>query len=128
MVLGARTKGSEISTSISRSNRRQALSNSFLESIQGESAHPTQKDFEFGKGFLDGAQIWAIGWQEQNASPCGLNESTYLSTFVDGEVINDDNLAWMQVGAEKLSKIGFKSILVYRAFNGHGRSHALHTP
>lgn len=68
-------------------------SNGRLQVGEGPGGSLAQMRFEFGEGHLDGIEVGTVGRKVAGGGSAGLNESYSHGSFVDAEVVEDDNAA-----------------------------------
>ena len=78
---------------------------------------------ELCEGFFDGVEVRAVGREVIEFGTCRLNELTDPLTFVAGEVVHDDDVAWAQFWYEDLLDISLEGVTVDGAV--HMREHAV---
>ena len=82
---------------------------------------------EFGEGHFDGIEVGAVGRQVAQACAGGLDRLSDAMNLMGGQIVHDDDVAWPQLGNERLFDIGEKGLAVHRAVEDHGRSNAVVT-
>ena len=60
---------------------------------------------ELGEGHLDGIEVGRVGWEKQEPGAARGQRSSGLGGLVDFQVVEDDDVAWLQGGSE-LIQIG----------------------
>jgi hypothetical protein len=56
---------------------------------------------ELGEDLLDRIEVWAVGWQEQQAHASGPDRVSDSGFLVAGQVVEDDDVAGRERGAER---------------------------
>ena len=62
----------------------------------------SEQVFQFGEDLLDRIEVWAVGWQEQQARASGPDCVSDGGFFVAGQVVEDDDVTGRERGAELL--------------------------
>jgi hypothetical protein len=83
--------------------------------------------FEFGKGLFNGIEVRTVRWQETKANPARRKQLAGGLNFVRGEIVQDERVAFAQLGAKHLLKIGGKDFGIYGSFHEKGRGEAFVT-
>jgi hypothetical protein len=77
----------------------------------------SDRGFEFGEGHLDGIEIGTIGWEiVQGGAPVCYGFGNALD-FVSCEVIADDHIALLQLGAKHLGEVGQEQLSIHGAID-----------
>ena len=74
--------------------------------------HPV---FELGEGLLDGVQIGAVWWQEQQMRPDVPDSLAHRLAFVTAEVVHYDDVAGVERGNENALHVGSEDVAVHGA-------------
>ena len=74
-----------------------------------------EEGFKFGECLFDRIEVGAVGWQKSDQRADRLDSRTDLRLFVDGEVIEDDDVAGAQSRDEDLLDIRTEADGVDRA-------------
>ena len=86
-----------------------------------------QQGLELGEGHFDGIEVGAVRRQVSQARAGGLDRLFDAMDLVSGQIVHDYDVAWPQLGNERLFDIGEKGLPVHRAVEDHGRSNAVVT-
>jgi len=86
--------------------------------IEGAGARGAEQGFEFGEGELDRIEVGTIGRQEPQRRAGGFDGVAHLGLFVDGEVVEDDDVAGAQRRHEHLLHVGAKTVEAQRRHDG----------
>ena len=93
--------------------------------IEGAGARGAEQGFEFGEGELDRIEVGTIGRQEPQRGAGGFDSVAHLRLFVDGEVVEDDDVAGVQRRHEHLLHVGAKTGVINRAIEDGRRRQAV---
>jgi hypothetical protein len=88
------------------------LSQNVREIDQGSSRGLTQVGLEFGKGHFDGVEIRTVGWQVTDGRALSLNQPFDRCHLVRREVVEDDDVTWLEFRTEHLSQINGEDIAI----------------
>ena len=69
-----------------------------------------QQGLELGEGRFDGIEVGAVGRQVSQARAGGLDRLFDAMDLVSGQIVHDDDVAWSQLGNERLFDIGEKGL------------------
>src|SRR5216683_347110 len=97
------------SESILSRDERQSLGNSLLEIFACACSDPSQKDFQFGEGFLNRREIGRVSRQKQETTAFGFDGLFDPASQVNTQIIQDHELSGMQAGGKDLLDVGLKS-------------------
>lgn len=75
---------------------------------------------ELGEDLLDRIEVWAVGWQEQQARASGPDRVSDSGFLVAGQVVEDDDVAGRERGAELLLYPLREAGAVYRLIEDKG--------
>ena len=100
-------------------------SNAFDDLVESAWAGSAEKRFQFRKRQLDGIEVRAVGRQEPDEGPRAFDGHLRLGLFVDGEVIEDHDVARPEGGHEHLLDVSQKGWLVEGAIEHGGRVEAI---
>src|ERR1700741_2064526 len=78
---------------------------------------------EAGEGFLDGVEVRAVGWEEQQGCARRLYQFTHPGLLVARQVVHDDDIAAPQLGCEDLGHIGFEPFAIDGPVEHHRGDH-----
>ena len=73
-----------------------------------------EQGFEFGEDLLDGVQVWAVGWQEQELGAGLAKRFAHCRAFMAAEIIHDDDVTGRQCRYQHLLDVCDKSFAVDR--------------
>ena len=93
--------------------------------IERPRAGRAQERFQFGEREFDGIQIRAVGRQKPQGRPRPGDRGVDLGLFVDGEVIEHDDIARAQGRDEHLLDVGEKRRIVHGAVKDGGGAQPL---
>jgi len=97
------------------------LANRIDDGVKASCSIFSEQCLEFGKRHFDWIEIRRIGRQEQQPCPARPNQLRDLCAFVEGDIIEDDNIArrkcWRQLGFD----IGLKDLFIHRRIDKPGR-------
>ena len=65
-------------------------------------ARGAQKRFQFGERELDRIEIGTVRWQEPQGRTDLFDRGPDFRLFMDGEIVEDDDIAWSQRGHQDL--------------------------
>ena len=88
--------------------------------VEGARARRAEEGLQFGEGQFNRIEIGAVGRQESEARARLLNGGAHLGLFVDGEVVEHDDVARPQRRHEHLLNVGAEGDVVDGAVK-HGR-------
>ena len=71
---------------------------------------------------FDGIEVGAVRRQVSQVSAGGLDRLFDAMDLVSGQIVHDHDVAWPQLGNERLFDIGEKGLPVHRSVEDHGRS------
>jgi len=80
--------------------------------------------FELGERHLDGVQVRAVGRQEQHPGALGLDGGFGIGTFVGGQIVEDDDVAFRQSWCQLGFNPGIEDDPVHRLIDDEGRGQA----
>jgi len=83
--------------------------------VKGPRTRRPDERFQFREGQFDRIEIGAVGRQEAEMGPDGLDRRAHRRVFVDGEVVEDDHVAGAQGGHQDLIDVGEKRRMVDRS-------------
>ena len=81
--------------------------------------------FEFGVGLLNGVKVGAVSGQEEDVSAACLDKGSGGGDFVGGEVVEDDDVAGLELWAENLAQVGGEGVGVHGAGQQKGCGDAI---
>ena len=82
--------------------------------VKGPGTCRPDERFQFREGQFDRIEIGAVGRQEAEMGPDGLDRRAHRRVFVDGEVVEDHHVAGAQRGHQDLVDVGEKHRMVDR--------------
>jgi hypothetical protein len=88
--------------------------------VEGARARGPQERFQFREGHLDWIEVRAVGRQESEARSHSFDRGAHLRLFVDGEIVQHDDIAGPERWGEDLLHVGAKAGAVDRPIE-HGR-------
>lgn len=65
----------------------------------------TQMRFDFGKGQLDGIEVWTVRWQVAKRDALGSEQGFDALNFVRGQIVQNERVSGLQAGNEYLLEI-----------------------
>ena len=71
-----------------------------------------QQGLELGEGHFDGIEVGAVRRQVAQARAGGLDRLSDAVDLVSGQIVDDHDVAWPQLGNERLFDIGEKGLAV----------------
>lgn len=77
----------------------------------GCSSHPV---LQFGEELLDRIEVRAVGWQEEEPGSGGSDNVAHHRAFVRAEIVENDDIAWLQGFDELGFDVGLESLAVDR--------------
>lgn len=80
---------------------------------------------ELGEYLLDGIEVWAIGWEEQDFGACRPDRGADIPSFMTAEIIEDDDVAGRQGRNEDLLDIETETVGIDRSVDHPGRVDAV---
>lgn len=80
-------------------------------------SHPM---FNLGEGLFDRIKVWRIGWQEPEPRTGGFDQLADDCRLVAGEIIHDDDVAWLEHRHQLLLDIGAEALAVHRSVEDTG--------
>ena len=83
--------------------------------IEASGPSGAQERFQFGEYELDGIEIGTVRRQKSEVRSHGFDRPAYLGLFVDGQVVEDDDIAWPERWHQDLFDRGAKTFVVDRA-------------
>ncbi len=81
----------------------------------------SQMGFELREGHLNWVQVWAIGRQEQNPCASCLDRRLSRGAFVGGEIVHDDDVAFVEGWSQFFLDISLEDVPVHRGIDDKGR-------
>lgn len=85
-------------------------------------SHPV---LQFGEELLDGIEVGAVGWQEEEPGSCGSDDVAHHRAFVRAEIVENDDIARFQGSDELGFDVGLESLAVDRAVENPWRLDAI---
>jgi len=82
--------------------------------VDGSFGGLSEQKLELGKDLLDRVEVWAVGRQEQQFSPCRPDGLAHGLALVAAEVVHDHDVAGQERGHEELLDIGGEELAVDR--------------
>lgn len=82
--------------------------------VKGPGTGRPDERFQFREGQFDWIEIWAVGRQKAELSADGFDRDADRGLFVNGQVVEDDDIARAQRGHEDLLDVGQKRHIVDR--------------
>src|SRR5712692_9542059 len=101
------------------------LNNGFFKRLASSGPGSSQEGFEFRKGFLNRGEIRRVGGQKPQLTPASLNGLPHLLSFVDAQIIHDDDLPWSQARSKNLLHIELKGLSLGGSFQDQRLAHPL---
>ena len=89
-------------------------SDAFPSSVGGSFCGLSQEMFELGEDLLDGVQVGAIGWQEQQARTDISDCPAHGGPFVTAQIVHDHDIARFQDRHQKLLDIIGEALTIDR--------------
>lgn len=80
---------------------------------------------EFGEGHLDRVQVWGVLGQEEHPRATRPDSGFGLCALVDGEIVEDDDIAWLERRRQLGLDIDIEGGAVHGAVDHSGRGQAL---
>ena len=80
--------------------------------LNGSFSGLAEQTFELGEDLLDGVEVGAIGWQEEQLGPGHAAGAAHRLAFVAAEIVYDDDVAFVQDRNEALFDIGKEALAV----------------
>src|SRR5262245_724872 len=80
---------------------------------------------ELGEGHLDRIEVRTIGRQEEEPCASAADSLFGLFALVAGEIVQDDDVAWLEGGGELGFDIGLEDCPVHRRVNDPGGDKAV---
>ena len=88
--------------------------------VEGARPSGTEEGFQFREGKLDRIEVGTVGRQKADLRPGGFDGRAHLWLFVDGEIVEHDDIARPQRRGQHLLHVGAKASVVDRPIE-HGR-------
>lgn len=88
--------------------------------VERARARRPQKCFQFRERHLNRIEVWAVRREESDVGAGGFNRGADLRLFVDGEIVEDDDVAWLERRREHLLDVRAKAGVIDRPIE-HGR-------
>jgi hypothetical protein len=83
--------------------------------------------FELRKDLLDRIEVRAIGRQEEDAGACGPDGGSHGASLVTAEIVENDNVVWLECRDQDLGDVEAEQFTVDRAIDDKGRIDAIMT-
>src|SRR6266516_2883933 len=80
-----------------------------------------QQRLELGKDLFDRIEVGAVGWQEEQLSAGSADGVTHGLSLVAAEIIDDDDVAWLEGGYQHYLDIGEEDCAIDRSVDDTGR-------
>jgi hypothetical protein len=93
--------------------------------LEGARPHRAEEGFEFGEGLFDRIEIGAVGREKADEGADAFDRRADLRLFVDGEIVEYDDIAGPERRHEHLVDVGEKRGIVDRAIEDGRRREAL---
>ena len=77
---------------------------------------------ELGEDLLDWVQVWAVSWQENQPGADGSDRFPHVLSFVTAQIVENDNIAWLEGRHELLLHVGQEACGVDRTVKHAGRA------
>ena len=95
--------------------------------VKGPGTCRADERFQFREGQFNRIEIRAIGRQEAEMGADGFDRCTHGGLFVDGEVIEDDDIAWAQRRDQDLIDVREEAGIIDRSVEDGRRGEAAQT-
>jgi len=90
----------------------QGIADGSADALPGARAHAAQRLFGLGKGLLDRVEVRGVGGQKDDLTAGGFDERLGPGALVDGEVVEDHDLSWVQARHQHLFHERFEDAAV----------------
>src|ERR1700679_393113 len=78
----------------------------------------------FAQGFLDGVEVWRVGWEIEQCCSTGCDSLAYAGDLVRAEVVHDHHIARSQCWTENVVEVSEEYLGVGCRLDGHRGDHA----
>ena len=99
----------------------EALGPGGLQVLEGAGGRLAQVSLEFGEGLFDRVEVRTVGGQVTHARPAGRDQLHDGGGLVDAQVVEDDDIARLQLRAKYLAHISGEDLGVGGAGDQEGR-------
>lgn len=96
------------------------------ECVDGAAYGFFEQRFEFGEKHFNRIEVGRVRGQIADACADGFDGLSHVGALVTAEIVGDDDIAWLQGGAEDLAYIDKKCLLIHRAVERHRRGDFVH--
>jgi len=100
------------------------FSGSGLERIEGSSSGFAHVCLELGEGVFDRVEVGTVGRQVEKFGVLSLDRIPDAGDLVGGQVVHDDDIAWLQSRRQHLLDPSEKAFSVHRSVEQHWRDEA----
>ena len=92
------------------------------EFVDGAHGHGAEMGLEFGEGHFDGIEVGAVGGQKHEPSAALADGLFGGLAFVGGQIVQDDDVAFLQCWDELGAHIGLEDRPIHRRVDDPRRS------
>lgn len=96
-----------------------------MDSFDASLGCPSHPVLQFGEELLDRIEVGAVGWQEEEPCSGGPDNLAYHRALVRAEIVENDDIAWLQGFDELGFDIGTESLAVDRPIEDPWRLDAI---
>lgn len=95
------------------------------EAIDGALGGLAQEGLQLGEGVFDRVEVGAVRRQIQKARADRFDHGAHLGSFVAGEVVHDDDIAWLERRDEDAGDVGLEGVAIDRSVEDEGSNHSV---
>ena len=110
---------------VARREETQRRREQLTDAIEAARSRSPEHGFQFGKRLFDRIEIGTVRRQKSEMRPGGFNGELDLGLFVDGQIVEHDDIAGLQGGHQHLLDVRLKGRTVDRAIEDGRRHQAL---
>ena len=111
---------SDVVPTLGRREERECRGDERGDVIEAARSGGAEEGFQFCESELDRVEVRTVGRQKSDLRPDGFEGRAHLGLFVDGEIVEHDDIAWSERGCQHLLDIGEEARVVDRPIE-HGR-------
>ena len=97
----------------------EGCADSLKEGLRSAGFGCSEEFFDFAPHFFDGIEVGGVGRQKADLRACVFDQLKRWGVFMRREIVQNDDVARLQRGAEDVLDVGAKDFRSGRAFDGH---------